>query len=235
MIRSTILSLFALAACSGSAPASAPADPAGPAHPVAVELFTSQGCSSCPPADALMEKLAAGPDVVAITRPVTYWDELGWKDTLARPANTELQHAYAARKIPGAGVYTPQTVVQGRTGFVGSSEGKIRGEIVRQSHAAEPGLAISGGAVRLSGSGRGQLWVAAVRKTVTVRIGSGENGGRKIRYANVLVGETRIGEWKGGSAEIAVPTAAMRVAGADRYVLLLRDGPAGPILAARYL
>ena len=240
MIRTVTVSLFALAACSASAPLPVKAEATGPAHPVVVELFTSQGCSSCPPADRVLEKLATQSDVVAITRPVTYWDDLGWKDTLAKSANTDLQRAYAARRIPGAGVYTPQTVVQGRTGFVGSSEASIRGEIVRLSHAPEPGLAIAkagdgGRTVTLSGSGHAQLWLVAVRGTSIVRIGRGENGGRQIRYANVLLDEHRVGEWKGGSTAMAIPASALKVAGADRYVLLLRDGLAGTILAARYL
>jgi hypothetical protein len=215
--------------------------PAAPPHPIAVELFTSQGCSSCPPADVVLGKLAAQSDVVAISRPVTYWDSLGWKDSLARPANTALQRAYAARKIAGAGVYTPQIVVQGRTGFVGSNEGPIRGEIVRLSRMPEPGLAIAatadgGRSVRVSGTAKdARLMLIAVRRMTVVRIGRGENGGRELRYANALVRETAIGQWRGGAASFAVPAAALKVAGADRYVLLVREGAAGPILAARYL
>lgn len=114
-MRGSILIPLALASAAGVAAwASQPEPPsnrklakpvevAPVAQPVAVELFTSQGCSSCPPADAVMEKLARDPRVVAITRPVTYWDRLGWKDTLARPANTELQRDYTKRGIPGAG------------------------------------------------------------------------------------------------------------------------------------
>ena len=84
-------------------------------EPVLLELFTSQGCSSCPPADALAEKLATDPSLVVIARPVTYWDRLGWKDTLAPEVNTALQQAYARRGLAGQnGVYTPQLVVDGR-------------------------------------------------------------------------------------------------------------------------
>ena len=101
----------ALLLTAGVAVIAQPAPP--PVTPVAVELFTSQGCSSCPPADALLEALAKQPNIIAITRPVTYWDKLGWKDTLGRPENTRLQTAYAAKGKEGSGVYTPQTVVQG--------------------------------------------------------------------------------------------------------------------------
>ena len=104
----------------------APPTPPAKMTPVAVELFTSQGCSSCPPADALIEKLAKEPNIIAITRPVTYWDNMGWKDTLGREANTALQRSYAARGGEGSGVYTPQAMVQGEAAAVGSSEAKLR-------------------------------------------------------------------------------------------------------------
>ena len=89
-------------------------------HPVLLELFTSQGCSSCPPADRLAERLTKEPGLLVISRPVTYWDRLGWKDTLAREENTQLQRAYAARGLAGEnGVFTPQIVIDGnRAGFV---------------------------------------------------------------------------------------------------------------------
>src|SRR3546814_2316327 len=109
-----------------------------------IELFTSQGCSSCPPADALFAKLAKDPGIVAISRPVTYWDRLGWKDTLARPENTALQRAYAARNIAGAGVYTPQAVVQGGAGTVGSREGEIRTLAAQAASAARIALGSEG-------------------------------------------------------------------------------------------
>lgn len=214
---------------------------AGPnPHPVAVELFTSQGCSSCPPADAVQAKFAAEPGVVAITRPVTYWDRLGWKDTLARPANTALQQAYAAKRLPGAGVYTPGMVVQGRAGAVGGQEAKVRGLIGQASRLAEPGLTVAaapdgGRRVALSGNGTGEVIVVALRRAVDVAIGNGENGGRRIRYSNVLIGERSVGSWNGGTTTVAIPAAALKIAGADRYALLVRQPGGGPILAARYL
>ncbi len=136
-MRLVVLLSTLLAVSSGAAP---------PANfvkmtPVAVELFTSQGCSSCPPADALIERLAKEPNIVAITRPVTYWDSLGWKDTLAREANTILQRSYAARGGEGSGVYTPQAMVQGRMAAVGSSEGKLRRLI--EAEKQRPGPTVS--------------------------------------------------------------------------------------------
>ncbi len=239
-----IFSGIALAAALGpKAPEKVRASPAPvvAAHPVAVELFTSQGCSSCPPADAVLVKLAAQSDVVAISRPVTYWDALGWKDTLARPENTALQQDYANLKLPGSGVFTPEMVVQGQTGFVGGEEARIRGEIVRLSRMPEPLLSISmrddgGRTVRISGQGSGAtLWMVALRRTARVQIGRGENGGRSIDYANVAVRDILIGGWHGGDETYQLSGGGFRLAGVDRYALLVRQGRTGPILAARYL
>ena len=107
-------SLFSLTLLLGLAAAAPSTEP-----PVVIELFTSQGCSSCPPADRLLATLARDPGVIAVSRPVTYWDRLGWKDTLAREENTRRQYAYAAR-FRRDGVYTPQAVVDGRYQTVGS-------------------------------------------------------------------------------------------------------------------
>ncbi len=123
---------------------SATATPSSPPMrltPVAVELFTSQGCSSCPPADVLMSKLAREPNIVVLTRPVTYWDKLGWKDTLAREENTSLQRSYAARGGEGSGVYTPQAMVQGRMAAVGSNEGQLRRLIHAEKRRPGPTIA----------------------------------------------------------------------------------------------
>src|SRR4051812_34097041 len=122
-----------------SDPPNSPARAAAAPHPVVVELFTSQGCSSCPPADAALERFAREPNIVAISRPVTYWDSLGWRDTLARPANTALQRAYAARQHSDD-VYTPQAVVQGAVALVGGRTGAIHRAIDEAVARPAPGL-----------------------------------------------------------------------------------------------
>jgi hypothetical protein len=220
----------------------APPAPQVKMTPVAVELFTSQGCSSCPPADALIEKLAKEPNIIAITRPVTYWDNLGWKDTLGREANTILQRSYAARGGEGSGVYTPQAMVQGEAAAVGSSEAKLRRLIAAEKQ--KPGPAIS---ARMTADGgraimidqpvkaNASVLVVALKGEAVVRIGAGENGGRVVRYTNVVLAETDIGRWLGGSATITVPGRIMKQPGADRYAVLLREGSAGRIVAARYI
>ena len=220
----------------------APPTPPAKMTPVAVELFTSQGCSSCPPADALIEKLAKEPNIIAITRPVTYWDNLGWKDTLGREANTALQRSYAARGGEGSGVYTPQAMVQGEAAAVGSSEAKLRRLIAAEKQKPGPAIAArataDGGrtimidqAVRANAS----VLVVAMKSEAVVRIGAGENGGRVVRYTNVVLAETEVGRWQGGNGTITVPGRLMKQPGADRYAILLREGAAGRIVAARYI
>ena len=210
--------------------------------PVAVELFTSQGCSSCQPADALIEKLAKEPNIVAITRPVTYWDSLGWKDTLAREMNTILQRSYAARGGEGSGVYTPQAVVQGQMAAVGSSEGKLRRLIAAEKQRPGPSISAratpDGGRIVVidqPGKANATMLVLALKSDAIVRIGAGENGGRVVRYTNVVVAENDVGRWFGGNATFTVPARLMKQPGADRYVILFREGSAGRIVAARYI
>lgn len=212
-------------------------------EPVLLELFTSQGCSSCPPADALAEKLAADPSLVVIARPVTYWDRLGWKDTLAREENTALQQAYARRGLAGQnGVYTPQLVVDGRFGTVGSRAGAVSHGIAQHGAAGDAAIRVApqaagGYAVSLSGAGAGEaeLVLLAVTRKVAVGIGRGENGGRKVVYTNVLRAERKVAAWQGGNRDLALAADALRVPGADRYALVLRQPGGGKVLAARWV
>lgn len=211
--------------------------PADAALPVVVELFTSQGCSSCPPADVLLAAVAREPGVIAITRPVTYWDRLGWKDTLAREENSDLQRAYAARGGAGSGVYTPQAVVQGGAALVGSRAAELRRLIAAARRAVQPtltagrdGVTIEGEAVRPA-----SLKLIALTSHADVAIGKGENSGRQVRYTNVVRAERTLGEWRGGKARFVLPADALRVPGADRYAVILRQGVSGPILAGRFL
>jgi hypothetical protein len=213
---------------------------AAAAHPVVVELFTSQGCSSCPPADAALDRFSRDPNIVAISRPVTYWDSLGWRDTLARPANTDLQRAYAARQGSND-VYTPQAVVQGAVALVGGRTGAIHRAIDEAAARPAPGLRVEAGAggriLVLNGASHGpaEVRLLALRGRVPVAIGRGENSGQRIDYVNVVVAETVIGAWRGGPLRLPLPAARLRVPGADRYAIIVQEPNAGPILAARFL
>ncbi len=202
--------------------------------PVVVELFTSQGCSSCQPADAYLEELSAKPGVITITRPVTYWDRLGWKDTLAREDNTTLQRAYAARGGEGEGVYTPQTMVQGQLGAVGSERSLIASQIERARKSITAAVAVRPGFVGIAGKGGpAEVKLVSLKSSRIVKIGNGENGGRVIRYSNVVVGERVLGRWGGGAQSFAIPVD--KPVGTDRQVILVQSPNAGPILGSAVL
>lgn len=211
------------------------------AGPVVAELFTSQGCSSCPPADAVAAKLARDPGVLVISRPVTYWDRLGWKDSLGREENTRLQRQYGDTAFAGANIYTPQLVVDGRAQAVGSQEAKVRG-LLATAVAARRKAGLS---VRIAADGndrqvlldgpRGQqaeLVLVALASGRTVDIGAGENGGRKVHYTNVVLAERALGRWSGGTLSVPISPDMLRVTGADRHAVLVRKGPGGPVIGS---
>ena len=205
--------------------------------PVLVELFTSQGCSSCPPADAVLARLQSQPDVVALSRPVTYWDRLGWPDTLAREANTTQQRAYAARGVGGGGVYTPGAVVNGRAGLVGSQEAALRRLIASaRSQPDHALLAISDG-VSTHGAvtGAAELRFVAVANLRSVRIGGGENGGRTVRYHNVVLDEASVACAAAARCTAAIPARIAGANGKDRIAVILQRPGHGEVLAARWL
>ncbi|QLC24059.1 DUF1223 domain-containing protein [Parasphingopyxis algicola] len=214
------------------------------AGPVAIELFTSQGCSSCPPADRLVAELVDDPGLVIISRPVTYWDRLGWRDTLAREENTRLQRAYADNLIRGGGrSYTPQAVVNGRVGLVGSRRQELEAAIAeaRETQARisidVEGDPASGFRVTIDGEPKGAATVRllALDRSETVGIGRGENGGRSVTYTNVLRDERDLARWTGGVLPLIVAGDHLISAEDDRRAVVVRQGAAGPILAARYL
>jgi hypothetical protein len=204
------------------------------AQPVLVELFTSQGCSSCPPADAFVRELARERGIVAISRPVTYWDRLGWKDTLARPGNDLVQRRYAARAIPGAGVYTPEIVVDGQSAAVGSHRGKIREMISAAGRKPAATIGYANGRVSVSGGAGTELRVLAVASERMVAIGNGENGGAKVGYSNVVVDEQVM---RCTSADCGVDVAKdfARRAGGNKLAVIWQDANAGKVRAVRWV
>lgn len=203
-----------------------------------VELFTSQGCSSCPPADALLLELVDRQDVIALTMPVDYWDYLGWRDTLARPAFTARQKGYSKTR-GDRHVYTPQMVVSGAIACVGSD----RKAIDKAMEAAAPlSVAVTTQeigdtlSVSLSGPGEGaEVLVMPVAKTRAVTIGRGENSGRSVTYGNVVLSISRVGAWTGGPATLEMPLALAKAEGSDFYVVLvqkMRNGKPAEIVGA---
>ena len=217
---------------------------AASAFPVVIELFTSQGCSSCPPADDLLGKLAKRADAVCLTLPVDYWDHLGWKDTLASPANSKRQWAYA-RSRGDRSVYTPQVVVNGIAHVTGHDALAIDDAIakVRQNIAHDQvamTIERSGDILRLrAGAGdpgnrhsEATFWLVLYAQAVDVAIKRGENAGKKIRYFNVVREMSPVGMWHGKEVSIELSQRDLASRGHDGGAVLLQAGPSGPIIGA---
>ena len=202
-----------------------------PARLSVVELFTSQGCSSCPPADALMVELAREPNVVPLTFPVDIWDYLGWRDTLARPEFTSRQRAYA-QQVANRRVYTPQAVVNGKAACVGSDFSQIlrlrrstmpEGAVARISIAPDAaGFSAEVDARALDPAAR--LFVVPIASRVEVAIGKGENSGRKVVYANVARRITDLGTVGGRRHALALSGSDLAAEGADGVAILVQHG-----------
>ena len=237
----TALLLLLVAACQrgpdGSARAQARLAQAGNLRPVLVELFTSQGCSSCPPADEFLDRLSREPGIVAISRPVTSWDRLGWRDTLARPENTQLQEHYAVRYQEDG--YTPQAVVQGGVMLIGGREGAVHRAIdeYRAAAGVAPRLRVDGQTLVLDGAAArpAEIRLVALRSRARVPIGRGENSGRTVDYVNVVVDEAPLGTWRGGLLRLPIPAARLHAPGADRYAVIVQEPGAGQVLTASFL
>ena len=212
--------------------------------PSVVELFTSQGCSSCPPADRAMAALAARDDLVALSYNVDYWDYLGWRDTLAKPEFSQRQRRYA--RVRGDGqVYTPQMVVNGRRHIVGGDRPALTRTLRATRSALISDLQIQAqkrnkvARITLSGvpgwSGRATVWVVGVTPKVTTKIKRGENRGRKITYHNVVRSMMPIGTWTGDAMTLQIDPAMIMKTGATACAILVQDGDGGPIIAAAWL
>jgi hypothetical protein len=215
------------------------------AEPRAVlELFTSQGCSSCPAADKLLAQFAVDPSVIALTLAIDYWDYLGWKDTFGAAAHTARQEGYA-RARGGRGKFTPEMIVNGAVSATGSDRAGIVAAIDRT--ASHPGLfAISvaleekDGRIEIGleqGPAReAEVWLFALASHRTVKIERGENESRTVTYTNVVRKMTRLGAFTGKPAHFSVPRANAVPADADRYIVLVQEGSGampGPILGVR--
>ncbi len=198
-------------------------------QPVVVELFQSQGCSSCPPADAVLNALAARRDVIALNFAVTYWDNLGWKDTFARPEFTSRQVAYGRRF--GDGAYTPEVVINGRADLVGADRRQLDRAIATAPPLQGPLLAHTGATLTVgAGSGTADVWLVRYDpRTQNVPIGAGENGGITIAHKNIVREVTRLGDWSGAAQGYALPGGGNPAWGA---AVLLQQKNGGAILAA---
>ncbi|MEL7049418.1 MAG: DUF1223 domain-containing protein [Pseudomonadota bacterium] len=209
-----------------------------------LELFTSQGCSSCPPADRLFERYALRDDVVALTLPVDYWDYLGWKDTLANSENSMRQRLYAKARGDGA-VYTPQVVVNGVAHVIGSKQSEIDQSISATRSTGidvEIGVKKVGDQLEISvpqneidlGSSSVTVWFASVQGQADVKVKRGENRGRALSYYNVVRNLSAVGMWTGQPQTFRVPLHSVQHADATKCAVILQKGVGGPIIAAAW-
>jgi hypothetical protein len=210
-------------------PANAPAEPRA-----VIELFTSQGCSSCPAADKLLGELAADRSLVPISVPIDYWDYLGWKDTLADPRNTARQKAYAHARGDGQ-VYTPQVVVNGSVHALGSDKAAIELAIAKSRKSGAMSLspvtlALGDGRLNVTvpdvadGRSGAEVWLFGLVKAATVAIGRGENKGRTITYNNVVRRWIKLGDWTGKANSWSIPMQTLKGDGIDEAVVLVQSG-----------
>ena len=223
-----------------------------PAHAeprAVVELFTSQGCSSCPPADQIIGELAKDPSVIALSLPIDYWDYLGWKDTLADSRFSARQKAYSHMRGERE-VYTPQVVVNGSAHVIGSDRARIESAIEDTKKAdgvmsVPISMTLVGKQINISvaASGKGaaaahgEVWICSISKAVPIAIGRGENRGREITYHNVVRNLLKVGDWNGSSGSWTVPLENISREGVDAAVVFVQDGnrdKPGPMLGAAY-
>jgi hypothetical protein len=220
-IRASLLVLLAASTSLGASPALAQR------VPVVIELFTSQGCSSCPPADALLGELARKPNIVALAYHVDYWDDQGWKDRFSIPEASQRQHGYA-RRLAKSGAFTPQAVVSGDTSLIGSNRAQMNKAIAGDRDALTIKLSRSGGNLLIDLPER---WNEALDVNVvsyldqaTTKIGAGENAQRSLTYSNIVRSFKRITAWNGKPQQLKVSFASLPKDATHIAVLLQRRG-----------
>jgi hypothetical protein len=210
-----------------------------PAHAdprAVVELFTSQGCSACPPADKILGELAKDPNVIALSMPIDYWDYLGWKDTLADSRFSARQKAYSHMR-GDRDVYTPQVVVNGAAHVIGSDRARIEGAIkdtgkTDKVMSLPVTMSLSGKQLTVSVAAakdantpmRGEIWLCSISKAVPIAIGRGENSGREVIYHNVVRNLLKVGDWNGSPGSWTVPLDSVMRDGIDAAAVLVQDG-----------
>ena len=224
-----------------------------PAHAdprAVVELFTSQGCSSCPPADNIIGELAKDPSIIALSMPIDYWDYLGWKDTLADARFSARQKAYS-RARGDREVYTPQAVINGSAHVIGSDREGIESAIGATAKtdgvmSVPVEMSLMGGQVTVSVAAsskgpaalHGEVWICSISKAVPIAISRGENRGRELTYYNVVRNLVKLGDWNGSQRSFTVALDSLVHDGVDGAVVYVQDGSRerpGPMLGAAYM
>jgi hypothetical protein len=203
--------------------------------PIVVELFTSQSCSSCPPADKNLAELSQNPNIIPLAFHVTYWNHLHWKDTLSREFSTQRQRAHANYNRSNR-VYTPQMVINGNEQFVGSRKDRIRASLKNAQKLQRITLIQDGNQItaNLPSADKSQytLWLAGVKNAHTQKIPSGENRGKTVTYHNAVLTLENIGNWNGASEDRVIDVHPTPEPTIDHYVLLAQTKSYGEIVAA---
>lgn len=215
------------------------------AHPIVVELFTSQGCSSCPPADALLGELAKQPDVIALAYHVDYWNDLGWRDVYSFPEASERQRRYA-RQLHAYSIFTPQMMVNGQTSVVGSQRDAVFSVLnnARAGTTSEVGI---DAAVANTPTGsnlviniaakpgaHGTVILVGYLPTAATSVERGENSGRVLREYNIVRSFRMLGAWDGAAGRYTFPIAALPT-DVSAVAILLQADDNGPMLGATAL
>ncbi|MFC4529030.1 DUF1223 domain-containing protein [Dyella halodurans] len=193
---------------------------------VVVELFQSQGCSSCPPAQANLNAIAGQPDILALSFGVTYWDDLGWKDTFARDAYTQRQWDYA-RAHKHDNVWTPQIYINGHTDIVGTDRAQLA-DAIAHANSSGPSIDWKQGQV-VVGAGQPSapcdVWLVRYDPhMLSVRIGAGENSGRTLQHRNVVRELVHLGTWSGAAQAFPLPPAQSSALSTAALVQVPRGG-----------
>ncbi|MEL7029947.1 MAG: DUF1223 domain-containing protein [Pseudomonadota bacterium] len=205
----------------------------GEAGPIVVELFTSQSCSSCPPAEAHLQDLAEAPGVVALQWHVDYWNDLvhgasgRWKDPYSDPAYSARQRAYNRRVRGRSSVYTPQIFIDGARETVGSNRAETAALIAAGAGPREARLTLSGDGLRVEGDGAGEVWLIRFIETAVTDVEAGENVGRRLRAAHIVDGAEKLADWPGGDLKLPAPAVGP-------CAILVQEPGQGRILAGAY-
>jgi|GEM_PF-140341 hypothetical protein len=208
-------------------------------QPIVIELYTSQGCSSCPPADKFMGELIKRDDILGLTFHVDYWDYIGWKDPFARPENTARQKDLSSR-LGLRHIYTPQMIIHGAVNAVGSSEWDVERAIkhtknypqtpVKLTHNKGSQLNISIPASATKEPAK--IYIIAYDDVHTTSIKRGENSGRKLSYFNVVRDMKHVGDWSGEAVSLNVPLTGMMASGRSACAVIIQSERSGHILGA---
>src|SRR6185312_3360715 len=210
-------------------------------HPKAVlELFTSQGCSSCPQADLKFNELGKNPELITLAYHVDYWDYIGWTDTFGAKAYSDLQKTYA-QSWGSSRIYTPELVVNGAKGVVGSRDKEVTEAIGAASLSLPVGLNVGDSMLDVTvgpqaGGGDAMVWLVTFKDHAQVAIQRGENAGKTVDYTQIVTGRQMLGMWDpAAGTHLKLPLSDLKADGSNGAVILVQaetNGLPGPILGA---